>query len=208
VDGVGSSQITSATVTITNLLDISNESLASITVGTNISSNYNSTTGVLSLTGNDTAERYRQVLQSTTYNNASQAPNTTTRLITVVVNSGINQSATTTSTISVNSVNDAPSGTSTLLATNEDTTLTIAATDFGFSDIDGNAFSRVKITTLPTAGTLKLNGVPIVAGGFVTKAELDANQLTFDPASNANGIAHTQCSRSKWKMTAARSMVA
>ncbi len=94
-------------------------------------------------------------------------------------------------TITVNSVNDAPGGANSSLTTNEDTTLTVPASSFGFTDTDGNAFSRVKITTLPAVGTLRLNGVALSAGAFVTKSQLDANQLTFTPATNGNGQPYT-----------------
>ena len=107
-------------------------------------------------------------------------------------NSGVNTSANQTFTITVTPVNDAPSGANKTLTTNEDTTLTIVTIDFGFSDVvEGHAFNGVKITTLPAAGTLKLNGVPVSTGAFVTKALLDANQLTFAPAANANGSPYT-----------------
>ena len=66
----------------------------------------------------------------------------------------------------------------------------IATTDFGFNDTDGNALNRVKITTLPAAGTVKLNGTAVVAGDYITKADLHANKLTFDPATNASGVGY------------------
>ncbi len=97
-----------------------------------------------------------------------------------------------TATVNVVAVNDAPSGANKTLATNEDTQLTIVPADFGFTDVaEGHAFNRVQITTLPATGTLKLNGVAISAGDFATKAQLDANQLTFDSVANASGSPYT-----------------
>ncbi|MDX1927618.1 MAG: Calx-beta domain-containing protein [Pirellulaceae bacterium] len=97
-----------------------------------------------------------------------------------------------TSTVSVVAVNDAPSGANKTLTTNEDTQLTIVAADFGFSDVaESHAFNGVKITTLPATGTLRLNGASILAGDFATKAQLDANQLTFDAVTNASGSPYT-----------------
>ena len=46
------------------------------------------------------------------------------------------------------------------------TTLTFTATAFGFSDLGdspADLFVAVKITTLPAAGSLKLNGAPLGA---------------------------------------------
>src|SRR5207249_1052072 len=64
--------------------------------------------------------------------------------------------------------------------------------NFGFTDPNDsppNNFSRVKITTLPGAGTLKTNGVAVTAGAFVTVANIP--NLTFIPAANANGSPYT-----------------
>ena len=51
--------LTGMTVTITNLLDGAAESLAANTSGTSIVANYNSGTGVLTLSGADTAANYQ-----------------------------------------------------------------------------------------------------------------------------------------------------
>src|SRR5262249_37603861 len=76
-------------------------------------------------------------------------------------NSGVDTDQTpNTITFNVTSVNDAPAGTNNTVTTLEDTSYTFQATDFGFTDPnDGpaNNFLAVKITTLPTAGSLKLN---------------------------------------------------
>ncbi|MDD5215873.1 MAG: tandem-95 repeat protein, partial [Methylococcales bacterium] len=98
---------------------------------------------------------------------------------------------TATASIVVSSVNDAPSGADKTITVNEDTAYTFAASDFGFSDtIDSpaNTLNRVKITTLPNTGTLKLSGVAVTAGDFVSVANI-AN-LTFTPAANANGTGY------------------
>ena len=60
-------------------------------------------------------------------------------------------------TINVTAVNDAPAGTDKTVTTLEDTAYTFTAADFGFSDPNdspANTLLAVKITTLPTAGTL------------------------------------------------------
>ncbi|NJD06655.1 MAG: hypothetical protein FIA97_09175, partial [Methylococcaceae bacterium] len=87
------------------------------------------------------------------------------------------------------SVNHAPSGTDKVLSIAEDDTYTVSAGDFGFTDsVDGNSFKAVQITTLPTFGALRLNGADIVAGQFVTVAELNAGKLQFVPVADANGM--------------------
>lgn len=84
--------VASMTVAITNLLDEGNEFLASDVTGTNIAQDYNATTGVLSLTGDDTAANYQAVLQSITYNNTAAIPDPTTRVISFVANDGLDDS--------------------------------------------------------------------------------------------------------------------
>jgi VCBS repeat-containing protein len=90
-------------------------------------------------------------------------------------------------TINVIDANSPPAGADATLSLLEDTTHVLTAANFGFSDSDGNSLAAVKITTLPTAGTLLLNGSAISAGTFVSAADLAAGKLVFSPAANANG---------------------
>jgi hypothetical protein len=95
-------------------------------------------------------------------------------------------------TIDVRSVNDAPSGTSRTFVIAEDTPRTLAAVDFGFTDTNdtpANAFTGVRISSLPTAGALRLDGVAVTAGQVVSIASIDAGDLVYTPAANANGAA-------------------
>ena len=78
-------------------------------------------------------------------------------------------------TVNVTAVNDAPVGTSKTVTTLEDTAYTFTVADFGFSDPNdnpANSLLAVKITTLPTAGTLTDNGVAVTAGQFVAVADI------------------------------------
>ena len=103
---VDDTNIESATVTITNLLDGTDEVLAATTTGTSITASYDS--GVLTLTGSDTKANYLTVLKSITYNNASEDPTTTTRTIDFVINDGTDLSSIATTTVSMTAINDAP----------------------------------------------------------------------------------------------------
>src|SRR5207248_376862 len=92
--------------------------------------------------------------------------------------------------INVRSVNDAPSGTDKTVTTNEDLAYTFATGDFGFSDPNDsppNSLLAVKISTLPGAGSLTNNGTAVVAGQYVSAADITAGKLVFTPVSNANG---------------------
>ena len=109
-------------------------------------------------------------------------------------NGGVNldQSANT-MTIDVTAVNDAPAGANHTVTTNEDATYTFTAADFGFSDPNdtpANSLSRVKITTLPGAGTLTNNGVAVTTGQFINVADINNGLLKFTPAANANGAGY------------------
>jgi hypothetical protein len=89
-------------------------------------------------------------------------------------------------TTSVNSVNDAPTGADKTVTVLEDGSKTFAAADFGFIDAkDGNTLSAVIITTLPSAGTLTLNGTAVNKNQSIAAADL--SKLVYTPAANANG---------------------
>ncbi|QSJ14991.1 FG-GAP repeat protein [Nostoc sp. UHCC 0702] len=113
-----------ATITITNLLDGTAESLAATATG-NITASYNATTGTLTLSGTDTVANYRQVLASLTYNNTATSPNTTNRTIEFVVDDGqafSNTSAVATTTLAFNQ-NQPPVAVNDAFSTGEDTIL-------------------------------------------------------------------------------------
>src|SRR5205823_3238636 len=69
---------------------------------------YNSSSGVLALSGSTSLANYQSCLRSLKYNNTDQDPDTADRSITVVANDGSDTSNTATATIHVVAVNDAP----------------------------------------------------------------------------------------------------
>ena len=73
----------------------------------------------------------------------------------------------------------------------EDTSHVFLAAEFAFSDIEtGDQLQAVQITSLPTAGLLKLNGANVILNQIITIADINAGNLTFVPAANANGTAY------------------
>ncbi len=100
--------IAGATITLTNLADGAAENLSVITAGTGLSASYNSSTGVLTLSGVAAPSIYEQVLRTLRYENASQAPTAGDRSISVAVTDGQDSSASAYSTVTVVPVNDAP----------------------------------------------------------------------------------------------------
>jgi hypothetical protein len=107
---------------------------------------------------------------------------------------GTNESVTSAQTAPVVGVNDEPAGTDGSVLTSEDTPYVFATVDFGFTDVGDtppDTLNRVLITTLPGSGALTLNGVAVNAGDYVTLAQLNAGQLVYTPAADANGAAIT-----------------
>ncbi|MDP9270897.1 MAG: S8 family serine peptidase, partial [Chloroflexota bacterium] len=103
-------------------------------------------------------------------------------------------SNTATVSITVTPVNDAPAAANNTVTTNEDTAYTFAASDFGFTDPNdspANSLAAVEITTLPAAGTLKLNGSLATPSQFASALDLGTGKLVFYPAADANGSPYT-----------------
>jgi hypothetical protein len=95
-----------------------------------------------------------------------------------------------TMTVNVSAVNDAPLGKNASVTTLEDTAYVFAASDFGFTDPDGNALVEVRIASLPAAGVLTNNGVAVSSGQLVSAADIAAGLLRFTPAPDANGAGY------------------
>ncbi|MEM6471421.1 MAG: LamG-like jellyroll fold domain-containing protein, partial [Planctomycetota bacterium] len=77
---VDSSNLSSLTVSITNQFDGTDETLTFDVTGTSIVGNYDSGTGILTLSGSDSVANYEQVLRTVQYNNASGNPDNTDRV--------------------------------------------------------------------------------------------------------------------------------
>ena len=86
-------------------------------------------------------------------------------------------------------VNDAPTGASfTKPAVNEDLSITFAAADFTLTDTNdspANTLFAVKITSLPTSGTLKLGANAVSVGQFIPAGSLGT--LVYTPAADQSG---------------------
>jgi VCBS repeat-containing protein len=190
---VDSADLTGATVQITSGLTTGDVLAFANTA--KITGTYAAGTGKLTLSGTATKAEYQAALQAVTYSSTSDNPTATSasRTLTWQVNDGAsanNLSTTATSTVNVTAVNDAPTAANATLTVLEDGSKVFAASDFGFSDVDGNSLSAVIITSLPSAGTLKLNGTAVTVNQSVTAADIAAGKLVFAPAADANGSSY------------------
>ena len=82
----------------------------------------------------------------------------------------------------------APTSTDNTVETVENTAHTFSAADFNFmATTSGDALSKVHILTLPNRGTLALSGTAVTAGHEITRAQLNAGNLKFTPATDGFG---------------------
>ncbi len=115
-----------------------------------------------------------------------------TDVFTYTMTDAAGSTSTTQITVTIQGANDTPLGTDGSVVIDEDTPLALAATNFGFTDIDsGDSLTAVRIDALPSAGTLTLTGSGAVSvGQVITIADINAGKLVFTPSSDANGVTY------------------
>jgi len=95
--------------------------------------------------------------------------------------------------IYVTSVNDPPAGTDRSTAVFDNDFATLQPSDFGFTDPDdnpANSLAAVRIATLPAAGSLSDDGLPVTAGEVIPSADITAGRLSYVPVSSGNVVRH------------------
>ena len=107
--------------------------------------------------------------------------------ITVVTTDDGGASDTDVMSITVNSVNDAPANAGDSATPSEDVAYSswTAATDWGYSDVDGDTLVSVTLKSLPSQGTLTCAGSNCAVDDVILLANL--NTLVYTGASNYNG---------------------
>jgi hypothetical protein len=93
-------------------------------------------------------------------------------------------------TAAVTPVSHPPVGTSGTVTSVINTPYKIPTSAFGFTDPNDsppNAFTAVKITLLPGAGSLTDNGVAVSTNQTVTVADMNAGKFAFTPNANLSG---------------------
>lgn len=94
-----------------------------------------------------------------------------------------------TSTIlSIDIENDpAPSSSGGSVTACEDTSYVFGVADFNFSDDGNDTLTKVRVDSLPTNGTLYLNGVVVAVDSEIAVSDISAGNFTFEPALNESG---------------------
>lgn len=133
----------------------------------------------------------QSLVRAITYENSDNlAPTENTRTVRTVLTDGDGGSSGNINTsLVVSQVNDLPVSSNNTLYPNEGAVLTIATSDFAFSDPEGDTLSHITIITAPVNGSLWLDldasgsinnaESALTNSDTVTKANLDANQLKY-----------------------------
>ncbi len=143
----------------------------------------------LVITFNNAASRQSAaaVLNQIQFANTSNNPSSLSRSITAVMAApGPSLGNIITQTVNVIPVNDAPTITGFSKSGLEDTPITFAAADFTstYADAENTPLNSIKVSVLPTLGTLALNGTAISINQAIASADL-AN-LVYVPNLNVN----------------------
>ncbi|MBD2410859.1 hypothetical protein FACHB389_00145 [Nostoc calcicola FACHB-389] len=197
-----STNLASATVSISSGF-VSGEDILAFTNQNGITGSYNSSTGVLTLTGSSTVANYQAALRSITYNNSSDNPTTTPRTISFLVNDGSSNSTAVTRNINITAVNDAPvvANPITDQATTIDTTFNFALPANTFTDVDtenltytailenGNSlpswltFNGTTFSGTPTTNNVGTLSIKVIASDGTTSID-DVFVLTITDPNN------------------------
>ncbi|MCH1926802.1 type I secretion C-terminal target domain-containing protein, partial [Shewanella sp. C32] len=72
------------------------------------------------------------------------------------------------------------------VSVDEDSSYQLQLSHFSFNDADGDDFTHVIITSLPTEGVLYLDGVAVTSGQVIDVEEITAGNLTYTPADSSH----------------------
>jgi len=91
-------------------------------------------------------------------------------------------------TVNVTHVNQPPTSTGGSVILRKNAVKTFAAADFQFSDIDGgDTLGAIKVTSLPTHGTLTLSASAVTLNQVVAVADITAGNLIYTPSTDYTG---------------------
>jgi hypothetical protein len=166
--------------TITATLTLSNPAAGKLSTGTSgaVTATYNAATGVWTAVGG--LADVNALISKVQFKPAANFSGDFT--IATSVTDGYSAPLTGIKSFTGTAVNDAPAGTDTAMTVTRGVNHVVTAAEFGFSDLEGNAFTGVTIAGQPTGGRLLLDGAKLTAGQLITAADIAAGKLVFETA--------------------------
>ncbi|MBV5303816.1 MAG: VCBS domain-containing protein, partial [Chlorobium sp.] len=183
-----------ASDTITAVLVLNTPAAGSLTHGAfgSAMSTYASSTGIWTVTGSVADVNLALAAVSFTPATNNDLSTTITTIIRDAAGAG---PAPGTITLNVTPVNDAPTSANNSITTSKDITCVLTLSDFGaYADLEGSAISKVKITTLESAGLLEYNTtgmtwVAVTSDQEISATDITSGKLRFVPDAGAIGSA-------------------
>ncbi|WP_150468892.1 DUF4347 domain-containing protein, partial [Cysteiniphilum sp. SYW-8] len=167
ISDIDSSHLVSATISISNGFNAAEDILAFTALG-NINGSYNASTGVLSLSGNDTIANYQTVLRLVTYQSNQNISVAGSKEVSFVVNDGLNSSVAEVISFNVAPVNDPPVNTVPgAQSVDEDSTLVFNTANSNLISVADADHAALSVTLTVTKGRLTLSqttGLTFVIG--------------------------------------------
>ncbi|HEY2134635.1 MAG TPA: DUF4347 domain-containing protein [Xanthobacteraceae bacterium] len=157
------------------------DQLSFSTAGTSISGSYNSSTGVLTLSGNDSFAHYQTVFDSVHFTSTSENPtdygSDTSRALSFTVFDGLVSSAAQTATVSVVGVNDPPTLTGTATAAFTEKAAAVALSP-GATVFDPDSLDLGSATVAIVGGSFSADGDVLAANTAGTSITASYNSTT------------------------------
>ena len=177
----------SATVTITNHQANDLLSVTGSLPGGIIASSYDSTTGVLTLTGTTTLANYQDALSHILFSNTSDNPSTVDRSLTITVNDGLADSNVATTTIHVTAVDDLPFATADNVITNFGTGTAFQIPNWAMLANDQDLDNPLSITSTSGAS----GGTATLGSGVVTFNDTGGGGGSFNYTATGGSLTTT-----------------
>ena len=93
-------------------------------------------------------------------------------------------------TIDVTAVNDLPTASDKTVTATEDTAFVFALADFGFSDVETVSVAEYCCDDTVFERHADINGSTVTLGQSISRSDIEAGNLKFTPAANANGTGY------------------
>ncbi|MBF0622121.1 MAG: tandem-95 repeat protein, partial [Magnetococcales bacterium] len=142
----------------------------------------------VSLNSAASTDAVQALMHNIAFANDATTPSVLTRTVTVQATNNLGNAASVTQDVLIE-VNTLPTASDNTITAIENTSQTIALSDLGFNDADGDALDHIEIISTIGSGTLRVGSTLINAGDSISLAEINSNSFTFtpDPGTSGNG---------------------